>query len=415
MKCFYINGKSSSLYNIYISSDTYLDAPSFDYTEYEIPGVHGNSIQYNKRLNNVVRKFECFIKKDCIDSITLLKKWIYSHPGYLEIESDYDPDYLQYGYLAEEINVTPFLGDPQNVQFTLYFSCRPQKYYIGEEFTMQSVSVSDLEYVIYPRTNPTIRQILEKVKPGYISDAENFVCYKLGAVNVGETVHYKYSSNNNSLMYLCDTAPPTTGFFGPIYTGEGLMSVPPYTGITGTFNHSVGYWPVWCYLLVPLQDDCLVNITFKGVTANNVNYSSAISGFNDSKALGVNLNDITITYTGINNISQGVFYPNQVALRSYLNGEQKGEVTIKFRTDLIPADTLADIQNDYLSNDKLTVSVNLEEMTFNISSQSGILSLSDYFTVNGEIDYADEINVVLFQTDTVDASEVAITPQWWTV
>jgi len=124
----YINDTPSSNYGIYIDSDTYLSAPQIDYTAYQVPARNGDLVQYNKRLNNVVRHFRCFIPKNVQANLDGFKKLLYSNIGYLKIASDYDPEVYQFGYLAEGLTAEPFrMGDALQVSFDLYFSCQPQR------------------------------------------------------------------------------------------------------------------------------------------------------------------------------------------------------------------------------------------------------------------------------------------------
>ena len=135
MKTLKINNTPLSNYGIYISSDTYLDAPQIDYSEYQIPGRDGNVIQYNA-INNVIRKFDCYIPEITnIDNAMLsLKKLLYANLGYLTLESDYDSGTYQEGYLAQQINVDPF--NEKAAKFSLYFSCKPKK--ISKTLTTQT-------------------------------------------------------------------------------------------------------------------------------------------------------------------------------------------------------------------------------------------------------------------------------------
>lgn len=128
-KNLYINDVNVTDYGFYINSDTYLDAPLIDYSDFSVPARNGSVILYNKRFNNVIRKFDCYIdcNKDVVDVLDNLKKLLYSNIGYLKIRSDYEPEFYQYGYLAQEIKVKPFnLG--MVAKFELYFSCMPEKY-----------------------------------------------------------------------------------------------------------------------------------------------------------------------------------------------------------------------------------------------------------------------------------------------
>lgn len=415
MKCFYLNGNPSSDFGIYINSDTYLDAPSFDYTEYEIPGVHGNSIQYNKRLNNVVRKFECYINKNCVDNLALLKKLIYSNPGYLQIESDYDPGYIQFGYLAEEINVTPFLSDPQNVQFTLYFSCRPQRYYDEPEVTASSVKINTFEYSIFPKTHPVIRQLLSQIKYGYQPpETDYFIVYHIGqGNNVSSPQKWIDIVAPQGVEWdaLAWTRPLESDdyFFGkmPFLRGTGRGGVTHYSGLLPTLGEH--------YAIYPLVYSGKFEISYDGVSDPGTEISTAVTTMSNNKALGFVPYDISIEYTGLDQVAQGVQYPNQVIFASYLNGQKQNEMVVTLRTDLMSNELLTDIATNYLRDGKATINCDFTNMYFSLWSNMPELDVSNFIQVNGEIDYGDEIRVALFETDTLNASYVSILPQWWMV
>lgn len=166
-KNLYIDDVNIGNYGIYISSDTYLNAPLIDYTEFQVPARDGNLILDNKRLNNVIRKFDCYIPEnyDLEGGLNKLKKLIYSKRGYFKIVSDYDNSYYQYGYFAEELNVEPFIT--QSANFTLYFSCLPQKWYT--ETTKISKNVDTLRYSPRYRKSddPVIQKLLATTKNNY--------------------------------------------------------------------------------------------------------------------------------------------------------------------------------------------------------------------------------------------------------
>ena len=81
-KHLYLNDVDVANYGIYINSDTYLDSPQISYTEHAIPGRNGTVLQYNKRMNNVTRKFTCYIpiKANIETALASLKKLIYLNP-----------------------------------------------------------------------------------------------------------------------------------------------------------------------------------------------------------------------------------------------------------------------------------------------------------------------------------------------
>lgn len=151
-KYLYIN--DTKIDGIYISSDTYLNSPSFDYSEFKIPGRDGNVIIDNKRMNNVMRKFDCYIPEsgNINTALSNLKRILYSNRGYLKIASDYDQQGVyQYGYLAQELNINPFHN--KAASFSLYFSCLPNIYdsAVGEHQTDNDIGIST--YIINFKSN----------------------------------------------------------------------------------------------------------------------------------------------------------------------------------------------------------------------------------------------------------------------
>lgn len=181
MKKLYINDVSIAQYGIYISSDTVLNAPSFDYTEYQVPGRDGTLLQYNNRLNNVVRKFTCHIpdRTKVSSGLGAIKKLLYSNPGYVKLSSDYEPGAYMYGYLAQEFNVTPF-NMYRSATFDLYFSCMPQKYINAEKQTFTNTYTPNKRYGVYHRTHPFIQAVLNDTPVDFVPNDEYFIYLNIG-------------------------------------------------------------------------------------------------------------------------------------------------------------------------------------------------------------------------------------------
>lgn len=171
-----INGTDLSTYGIFLGSDTYLDAPLIDYTAYDIPAKNGSVIQYNKRLNNVIRRFDCYIpeSQNVQAAMDKLKRLLYLNIGYLNLVTDYEPNYYQEGYLAQDIQAIPFnIG--QSATFSLYFSCKPQKYYVTQDtITVGNVAPS---YSFSPlrREDAIIQSLFSKLDIEMISNADMYL------------------------------------------------------------------------------------------------------------------------------------------------------------------------------------------------------------------------------------------------
>lgn len=180
MKTLSINGQSLSAYGIYISSDTYLNAPSIDYTEYQIPARDGSLFSYNKRLNDVVRKFTCYIPDGTNVSVAMqsLKALLYSNIGELKLESDYTPNYYQLGNFIDGIEVEPFnLG--RTATFELYFSCRPYQFERVE--TTIDLEMSQLNATVFSyESSPFIKQIMKKVQAPYQRTGGRYIVEAIG-------------------------------------------------------------------------------------------------------------------------------------------------------------------------------------------------------------------------------------------
>ena len=225
-KNLYIN--DVTMEGIYVTSDTILDTPRIDYEEYSIPGRDGNVIQYNNRLDNVVRKFTCHIPQSSNQATALakLKKAIYQNIGYVKIASDYEPATYQYGYLAQEINVKPF-KDYSTVTFDLYFSCNPMKYSTTSTKSSYNINQNTRTIQTFPRNSTFIQQLLQNVSANDVPDAEAFVV----------VAPFVYSSSSDVFTDISATFPASDSFIACADVGN-------YNQLTwkdAVFRTTIGY------------------------------------------------------------------------------------------------------------------------------------------------------------------------------
>lgn len=184
LKTLSINDVDLSTFGIYLQSDTYLNAPSFDYVEYAVPARDGNLLSYNKRMNNVIRRFDCLIKDNVQSGMDALKKLIYSNAGYVKLSTSYEPDFYQEGYLAQEIEATPFKKDDAlSVQFSLYFSCKPQKFFTREargSFEPEFSEIpTEVQGIYTPEQSKVVAAVLSRMEEYDIPDTKYYVVIRV--------------------------------------------------------------------------------------------------------------------------------------------------------------------------------------------------------------------------------------------
>lgn len=225
-----INSTNLSTYGIFLGSETYLDAPLIDYTAYDIPAKNGSVIQYNKRLNNVIRRFDCYIPEtgNVQTSMDSLKKLLYSNIGYMKLESSYDTDTYQEGYLAQEISVAPFnIG--QSATFSLYFSCKPQKWFKTSISDNKTTTTKLGMWGTYSRTSSFIQSVFAQMNASDIPDDEFFFLISFG--NTGQ-----YSSGVNITDI---SASFGTGFISILTVGANMADMTVDTVLASSSTGSV--------------------------------------------------------------------------------------------------------------------------------------------------------------------------------
>ena len=233
-KNLYLTDTSLGTYGIYISSDTYLDAPQIDYVEYQVPGRTGNAILDRNRLNNVIRRFDCYIPEGTNIDTTLdsLKKLLYLNRGYVKLSSDYEPSRYQYGYLAQELNVKPF--NLKTAEFSLYFSCVPKKYSTANSaHDATHAEVNNYLTSYFRNDNTDLVNLLANAKINYPYSPVGWMCdFGTYSVNAGTyTVTCSSTTTQKYMVVLADRSayhPYTYELVGEVdnYSGSFTVDVP---------------------------------------------------------------------------------------------------------------------------------------------------------------------------------------------
>lgn len=430
-KCFYINGKSSADFHIFLNSDTYLNSPKIDYTEYSIPSVNGSFVAYNKRFENVIRKFDCYIQTNIYASLNALKKLLYSNIGYVRIESDYDPDIYQYGFLAEEINVEPFLyGKAQSVQFSLYFSCKPQKYIVGDgriqEMNMGGTPSSNYS-IMLPRDNAFIQKVFDNMPIEMIPNEDAFIVFfgSLNPVSPLTNIEASWSGGNTSFIFVETTAnvPYLESHFIQVlgYTNSQLSIA------SATITDKV----VW---ITPFRTNG--TFTFKYTNGNSATGTETTSDFKNlhgtlfnPSAIGFDVTDLYIGYK-FKNVGDGtpsVFASNIIYVGAEMEDRKLRDGMIELKFDLMPSSMIETLENDYLTLDSdqgfYYVNTRIDMSAMNVwavSQGKPELSLNDYATIKGNLNgIGDRVDFAGYKSAGVALAGTVMNgsakAEWWTL
>ena len=411
-----INGTSLSTYGIYISSDTYLDSPLIDYSEFQVPARSGNVILDNKRLNNVVRKFSCYVKDNPTTAIANLKKLIYGVRGYMKLESDYDPTTYQMGYLAQEIQFSPFqTGTALTVNFDLYFSCRPEKYKTSiPSILLNRTDLNNGTASLLPRSHPFIQDMFSKMPPNMIPDDFAFLCFEDGN-DLSETNLSSVSmswSGGNSFLAVCafqfDPNNYNQYLFTDLLAYTNTSMSEPLLSTSSTLS------PQYPLFIIPVKTSGNLLYSFTE-TFGGQSYSYTIplvgsaNTTSDTAAFGVEL-----LFKGAYSSSvfvPGAFVTNGIYLASKFNSNYTGEeIFVVLRNDLMP-NSLSSTLSDYATDGKYLITYDLTTNTATMSKTGKPdLSMNEYVEIYGGINRADAFDVINYGGTSLAAS---LDYRWW--
>lgn len=383
-KHLYINDVDICEFGIYISSDTYLNSPLIDYKEYQIPARDGTVIQYNKRLNNVVRRFDCYIPEieDVKLSINKLNALLYNNVGYVKLVSDYDNAFYQYGYLAQEIEVEPFQYN-HTASFTLYFSCLPKKYLIDGGGTVYDGDFQASYYRVVNEDSDIITKIVRNNTLNSYND-NLYVLFPNGAggINVGEDITISFESNNiqkySIVLVSIDTSTndKTYSFIGDVFN----------YGATLQFTSPSSYQQFYTlYVVCEINND--INISAIGGTDINWRYELLWNEYGnivgDEYIVGNNLEIYLNEY-----VNRGTTKSANARMNIY--DDEGNEVNVVFNFESFTNDYGA----EYISTNfahgydiyyYLNVNNNILYIVDSFGSDTPILDISNYLNVKGDI------------------------------
>lgn len=423
-KQLYINGTGTGTFGIYISSDTYLNAPSPDYVAHQIPGRYGDLVQWNNRFNNVVRKFSCYIPKNTQANMDGFKKFLYSQIGYVEITSDYESDTYQRGYLAEEITAEPFLKDAVlSASFDLYFSCEPQKYFKSNtSTTITFVRNTPLMARIYPRSNMLIQALFQAIPVDAIPSGDAFAVLFItpSAYPTLETFsHPQFSMSGYEgfvAMVIGETMfVPNLAKLKSVagYSTNGVIDDPDYTFTTPDFSEGVA-------VILPANTfgTFTASIDRNGTTMSETITMASMGNVTNVDAVGGHY-AVTIEGEYGRDQSMGTTDPTgiSVLMRGSLNGEETFSTLIIVDTTCFR--NLAEGANTYPTS----VTINTDDLSVSAIFDGEPVNISNYVGIWGETSgMADKIELITYREYQSTHATIpfwyntfTIAPTWWKI
>ena len=410
VKQLYINGTGSGTYKVYINSDTYLNSPTLDFNEYQIPAVDGNLITYNKRLNNVVRRFDCFIKDNPVSNLEAFKKLIYNNTGYMKLESDYDSDTYQYGYLAQEIQVEPF-NDTSEIKFSLYFSCKPQKWFktntSGNRFDIPSLGGI---WKIEKGSNSMLKREFANIPVDSQPNEPYYLVYVVKTQLAQQTITNISATNSKGgfVAVTVDSWHGTSRFTETktLCYGNGSASLDSYT-FTDTTSQ--------VHVVTEITPGATITgsiTTTDGVESFTSNLANAESTISNSNAFGVALTNELEYYMRAGD----TIVENGLVLTGYLNDVEISRALVFIHFTEMSEDLRTTLLNDYTdSNHLIKVTIDSD---FNVYATKGTnkIELTSLSEIIGDIDgRCDKIVATYFGNygNTGGLDYATMKPEWW--
>lgn len=415
IKQLYINGTGSGTYGVYLNSDTYLDSPSLDYNEYSVPARNGNVINYNKRMNNIIRKFDCYINSNVLSNLNSFKKLIYGNTGYMKLESDYDTDTYQLGYLAQDIQVEPFNETGNfSVKFTLYFSCMPQKWFKTNTSATGTFEDSSPWLIAVASRNETasrynVKTILSLVPMDSQPNDEYFMVFSFGSGLSNQTITNLSVNNSAGGSVIVSNR----NLVSSVYTnylicyGNGTASIPSYTcSAQGTTNITV---------LIPVTKMGLISATYvdsHGTQNFSFNAADWVTSATNTAAFGMNI-DYELVYRF--NYPSSFSYYSPLVVQSKLNNVIQNEAVLLLHFEQMDATTLQNIYDNFMTSNRITVVID-EDYNAKVVKGTSELDITSFLEVIGENNgRCDTLSAYLFKSsDNIGTiTKVTLNPRWW--
>lgn len=428
MRQFYINGVASSQFAIYCTSDTFLNSPEYAYEAYDVPSVNGALLKNDKHLNNVLRRFDCYCKDYPQNNLDAFKKMLYSNSGYMRIESDYDPDTYQMGYLAEGIEFEPFDADGNfTVHFSVTFSCKPQKWLkASTTSTADGVRYGNIKTILN-KNSAEFQKIASLIPITALPQADNYVFSQITTFASGTNV--SLATNTGDPIYLLQGTIRASDFT-PIVRALVAYS------LSGSIDEEVTYSTLQgstFWYVVPLSSginaDNPLTVTWTVTTTAQTtttitNYIGRDGTVSQSHSKAVGASPVIGLEYKFYDQNSGVLNPYYLRMVGLLNGVQTKDALFVFDTSLIPETTINYLVKNYghevsgyTGDVFLDVEYDAESESIYAVNGSNKYSLDDFVKIYGNTEgMCDTLSVTSFTISNGSyARKMSLTPRWWKV
>lgn len=143
------DGQKSSDFGLYISAGATYDAPAQRIEMVQVPGRNGDVAIADGSYENVEITYEdAFVYAQTQDELyTKLRNarsWLLSKRGYVRLWDTYNPDEYRLGIFRSELE-TNLSGHVHGAQFDLKFDCKPQRFLVSGEETIDMTATGAIE------------------------------------------------------------------------------------------------------------------------------------------------------------------------------------------------------------------------------------------------------------------------------
>ena len=162
------DGQNLSAFGVYVGNTSAFKSPEREITDVIVPGRNGSLTRDEKRFNNVVLTYECYVVEDALQNFKELQALLFSSASYRRLEDSIDPEYYRMARVHSETDFDVISAMHEQGTFQFEFDCLPQRFYKSGETAVDVTTTGTL------------------VNPSKFNSMPLIRIYGHGTVNVGD-------------------------------------------------------------------------------------------------------------------------------------------------------------------------------------------------------------------------------------